>query len=75
VEKGRDYYKNTTVDWDNIKESTGASFGSSRINSQISGQQHSIWYNKKFIIEQTVEYEKRLSKYNRDDADKHRFHR
>ena len=47
-----------TVDLaDNIKESTGASLGCSRINSQISGQQHSIWYNKKFIIEQTVEYE------------------
>ena len=41
---------------DNLKESIGASFGSSRMNSQITGQQHSIWYNKKFIMEQTVEY-------------------
>jgi hypothetical protein len=40
---------------DNLKKSTGASFGSSRNNSHISGEQHSIRYNKKFIIEQTVE--------------------
>jgi len=42
---------------DNLKEYTGASFGSSRKNSHVSAEHHSIWYNKNLFIEQTVEYE------------------